>query len=107
MDQISTEIATDKTREEDQRKVDVCEATRRSHTPDFDDSFLDEGDSVTLCGYGDVSFSEAYNIPAPTTGNYSLRPKRDRPPMPGRRPAALHLLPEEDASTSHISASYG
>ncbi|KIP08648.1 hypothetical protein PHLGIDRAFT_365231 [Phlebiopsis gigantea 11061_1 CR5-6] len=64
------------------------------------DDFEDEGDSLTLCGYGDVSFSEAYNTPAPTTGNYPLRPKHSRPPKPSRLGTKMHLPLDDDDDVS-------
>ena len=62
------------------------------------DSFEDEGDSLTLCGYGDVSLSEAYNAPAPTIGNYPLRPKHSRPPKASSLGAKMHLPVDDDVS---------
>lgn len=43
--------------------------------------------------------SEAYNVPAPTTGDYSLKLKRARPPKP-KRPVKAIQSPTPDVSTA-------
>lgn len=71
------------------------------HARQDDDTSFDLNDLSTLSAMGDMSLSEAYNIPAPTTGNYPLRPKRERPPMPRnfKRPSRLDIpASKEDVS---------
>ena len=45
-----------------------------------------------------ISLSEAYNAPAPTIGNYPLRPKHSRPPKASSLGAKMHLPVDDDVS---------
>lgn len=56
--------------------------TKKSREDSPSDAKSTTDDDHTLEAYGDLSMSEAYNAPAPTTGNYPLKLKRGRPPKP-------------------------
>ena len=58
--------------------------SRRSQEHAISDAKPVTEDDYTLSAYGDHSLSEAYNVPAPTTGDYPLRLKRRRPQKPKR-----------------------
>ena len=94
------EVAATQAWREGEDDKDVGVRTRGLHQlSDLDESSDEpfyQGESSLICGYGDVSLSEAYNIPAPTTGSYPLRLKRDRPPMPRRRATGLRPTSDEE-----------
>ncbi|KAI0087103.1 hypothetical protein BDY19DRAFT_956077 [Irpex rosettiformis] len=62
-----------------------------NHSTSFEEGF-------SICAFGDLSMSEAYNVPAPTTGEYPLKLKRTRPPKPKR----LQLSRGEEGVTSNL-----
>ena len=56
-------------------------------------------EGFSICAFGDLSMSEAYNAPAPTTGEYPLKLKRTRPPKPKK----LQLPKSESKDLSNVS----
>ncbi|KAI0821173.1 hypothetical protein BC629DRAFT_1458966 [Irpex lacteus] len=76
--------------------VTVTRRSRVQSPSNKDTSEVSFEEGFSIFAFGDLSMSEAYNAPAPTTGEYPLRLKRTRPPKASKKHLQLQLQHGED-----------